>query len=387
MRIAYVCADRGVPVFGRKGSSVHVQEVVRALVRQGHEVEIFASRAGGEPSSGLEDVRIHKLPKVPKGDPASRERASYDANRKLFAMLEGEGPFDVVYERYSLWSFAGMEYAADAEVPGLLEVNSPLIEEQALHRELSDRVGAARVAETAFSKATALLAVSNEVAGYLRGWRMARGRIHVVPNGVDAGRFPEDLAPSLPSDAFTVGFLGTLKPWHGLPALVEAFELLHDKNPNVRLLIVGDGPGREEMERSLEERGLSEKSRFTGAVGPEEVPPLLASMDAATAPYPMQSQFYFSPLKVYEYMAAGLPVVASRIGQLDGLISDGEDGVLTSPGSPIAISDALDRLRRDASLRERLGANAREKVMKDHTWDAVAEQITSFAGRVVEASV
>lgn len=389
MRIAYVCADRGVPVFGRKGSSVHVQEVVRALCRQGHEVDVFASRTDGETPPGFEGVRVHKLPKIPKGEPSVRERASYDANRKLYAMLDGEGPFDMVYERYSLWSFAGMKHASENEIPGLLEVNAPLIEEQASHRDLIDHAGAVRAAERTFGKASALLPVSNEVAGYLRGWPMARGRIHATPNGVDAGRFPEDLAPSLPSDAFTVGFVGTLKPWHGLPALIDAFEILHGGDPDVRLLVVGDGPGRDDMERSLAERGLSGSFHFTGAVGPEEVPGLLASMDAATAPYPMQSQFYFSPLKVYEYMAAGLPVVASRIGQLDGLISDGEDGILTSPGSPLALADALDRLRGDASLRARLGKEARKTVMRDHTWDAVAARIMDLAGagRAVEARV
>lgn len=380
MRIAYVCADRGVPVFGRKGCSVHVQEIVRALMKKGHEVDIFASRVGGGMPSDFENVRVYELPKVPKGEPTVREQSALAANVELRAMLEREGPFDMVYERYSLWSFAGMKHASEEEIPGLLEVNAPLIEEQAKHRDLIDHAGAARVAERAFGKATALLPVSKEVAEYLRGWPEARGRIHTVPNGVNAGRFPEDLAPSLPSDAFTVGFVGTLKPWHGLPVLVEAFDRMCREGENVRLLVVGDGPERERMEEELVRRGLSEAVHFTGAVGPEEVPGLLASMDVATAPYPVQANFYFSPLKVYEYMAAGVPVAASRVGQLEALISDGENGLLCEPGDASALADALNSLRGDDALRARVGKEARENVMKNHTWDAVAGRILELAG-------
>ena len=73
MRLAYVCADPGVPVFGRKGASIHVQEVVRALDARGVEVELFASRTGGDPPPGLEKVPLHGLPAPPKGDLAARE--------------------------------------------------------------------------------------------------------------------------------------------------------------------------------------------------------------------------------------------------------------------------------------------------------------------------
>src|SRR5207244_963195 len=151
-----------------------------------------------------------------------------------------------------------------------------------------------------------------------------QGRIHVVPNGVNPDRFPENLAatcPSLPG-VFTVGFVGSLKPWHGLPVLVEAFDLLHWVDNNTRLLIVGDGPERAGLEAELKARGLLSAVHFTGAVDPAEVPGLLASIDAAVAPYASRASFYFSPLKVYEYMAAGLSVVASKVGQLDGLIQD-----------------------------------------------------------------
>src|SRR5437899_3210985 len=101
MRIAYVCADPGVPVFGRKGCSVHVQEVVRALLARGAQIEIFAARIDGEPLGGLEEVRVHELLPLPRGEPEQREQAALAANDFLFAALEREGPFDLVYERYS----------------------------------------------------------------------------------------------------------------------------------------------------------------------------------------------------------------------------------------------------------------------------------------------
>lgn len=136
------------------------------------------------------------------------------------------------------------------------------------------------------------------------------------------------------------------------------------------------------MEEDLDVRGLLQLARFTGTVSPDEVPGLLSEMDVAVAPYPEKADFYFSPLKVYEYMAAGLPVVASRIGQLDDLIEHGINGLLVPPGDPYALAEALDSLRRDLELRERLGRTARRDVLRDHTWDAVAARILELGRRV-----
>lgn len=382
MRIAYVSADLGVPIFGRKGCSIHAQEVLSALLRRGAQVDLFTTSAEGEPPPGLENLTLHCLPRPPKGDPAAREQAAMAGNADLQSALEQAGTFDFVYERYSLWSYAALEFARAAGVPALLEVNAPLIEEQAQYRVLIDRAGAERVAERAFGAATGLLAVSDEVAAWLERFPAAQGKIHVVPNGIRPERFPEGTVPTLPAavGVFTVGFVGTLKAWHGLSALVEAFEILHKKNPASRLLLVGDGPERESVVADLTRRGLLEATTFTGAVAPGEVPGLLASMDVAVAPYPPLSTFYFSPLKVYEYMAAGRAVVASRIGQLQSLIEPEVNGLLVPPGDAPALARALERLLVEPELRSGLGRRARATVLQNYTWDGVVQRIFSLAG-------
>ena len=257
-----------------------------------------------------------------------------------------------------------------------------MIEEQAKYRGLVDRASAADVAERAFGGATALLAVSQEIATYLNRYPAARGRVHVVPNGVNPCRFRQGLPPSLPGppQSCTVGFVGTLKPWHGLSVLMEAFALFHQHRKNTRLLIVGEGPERAHLEADLVDRGLQDAVHLVGAIAPAKVPGLLASMDVAVAPYPALDPFYFSPLKVYEYMAAGLPVLASRVGQLEMLILHEVNGILCPPGNATALAAALERLQGDPGLCIRLGREARATVFRDHTWDGVVRRIIHLAG-------
>src|SRR5436190_14461659 len=171
-----------------------------------------------------------------------------------------------------------------------------------------------------------------------------------------------------------------MKRWHGLGHLLEAFRRLYEEYPGTRLLLVGDGPVREELAAEARAQGLEKAVKFTGAVVPADVPGLLASMDVAVAPYPKSANFYFSPLKVYEYMAAGLPVLASRLGQLEKLIEHEVNGLLVPAGDIDALVRGLERMRLDPSLRQSLGKAARTKVLRNHTWDAVTERIFQVAG-------
>ncbi|MCC7373316.1 MAG: glycosyltransferase family 4 protein [Verrucomicrobiales bacterium] len=387
MRLAYICGDPGVPVFGRKGCSIHVQEVVRALRRLGVEVELFAVKRGGEAPEDLREVRVHDLRLREVEERGAREAVLQEANEEWRWQLERAGTFDVVYERYSLWSTFALEHARRIGIPALLEVNAPLIEEQAAHRGLVDPSAADRCARRGFAAATVLLAVSEEVGEYLQRFPESGDRVRVLPNGVDVTRFDEVLqrrngrVAAGNKAGLTVGFVGTLKPWHGVDRLVEAFAMAALARPSLKLLIVGDGPERERLEGHARAWGVDRVTIFTGAVEASAVPQWLGQMDIAVAPYPRLDRFYFSPLKVYEYMAAGLPVVASRIGQLERVMEHGVNGLLVEPGDKKALAAALVMLADHAGLRRGMGVRARATVEENHTWASVAMKILGLASR------
>jgi glycosyltransferase involved in cell wall biosynthesis len=380
-RIAYICADPGVPVFGCKGSSVHVQEVIRALSGAGASVTLFARRFGGEPPPGLEAVKCVALPRPDATDIAAREQALMAVNQVVPELLDAQPAFDLVYERHALWSHAGMDWAKAHGIPALLEVNAPLVDEQTRHRCLHDRAAAEAIVNKALDAADRVIAVSSGVAGWLTTSGVSASTIHIVPNGVDTRRFAATARET--SGPLMIGFVGTLKPWHGLHVLVEAARLALAAGVPLRLLIVGDGPERADLETQLADAGLTDLSELTGAVDPCEIPALIGRMDVAVAPYPDLENFYFSPLKIMEYMAAGRAIIASRIGDIDGLITHERDGLLAPAGDAQALADAIIRLHQDSSLRAKLGFAARDKAVRDLCWDAVAERILGLAAEPV----
>src|SRR5829696_4505234 len=341
MKIAYINADSDVPVFGTKGCSVHVQEVLLAMLRRGDEVHLFTTRVGDETPHETTGLTVHLLPGLPRADLPARERFALATNETLRVMLEKEsekGAFDFIYERYSLWSCGGMEFACERNLKSILEVNAPLIEEHTASRTLINRGAAEEVAMRAFRSATIITAVSRQLAHILEQHPTARGRVHIIPNAVSPNRF-NAIEPEFPKGrSFVIGFVGTLKAGHGLSTLVESFAKTIGEIPEARLLIVGHGPEKEQLDRDIGARNLGSRVHFTGAIPPESVPEMLASMDIAVAPYPPLTQFYFSPLKLYEYMAAGLPIVASRIGQIEEVIEHGQTGMLVPPGDAAAMA-------------------------------------------------
>lgn len=378
MHIAVVSTDPGIPVFGQKGASIHLQEILRAFLSRGARVTLLSPRLDGDPAADLGRVTRLPLPSYAKGLPAElRERALLGNGEHVRTLLSSIGPIDLVYERHALFSHAAMEFANAHGLPSVLEVNAPLLEEQSQYRTLALPGEAASSTRRVMRAASAVYGVTDAVADYAASFGADPSCLHVIGNAVNPHRFPRRAKPRGP---FTVGFLGTLKPWHDVVTLIDALAILRaSTTPEARLLIVGDGPERQRLEARADALGISSSVEFTGAIAAEQVPDALARMHAAVAPYSAEGPFYFSPLKIYEYMAAELPVVASNVGHLSGVVAHGKTGLLTAPGEARDLAEALSSLAARPEWRDDLGRTARAEVLAEHTWDRVAQCILQIA--------
>ena len=284
------------------------------------------------------------------------------------------------------------------DIPLVLEFNGS---ELWIARHWGEGVGRAEICgedileriEEANLKAASLIVVVSEV---LRDQLTARGhdpaRIVVVPNGVN----PDVIGPhlsdparrprlGLPLDVPVIGFIGSLGLWHGVEVLIEAFDRLLRGHPDIaardpRLLIIGDGDRMPMVRALIAKLGLADRIKLTGVVPQAEGVRFLASSDILVSPHvpnPDGSPFFGSPTKIFEYMALQRPIVASRLGQLGALLDHGRTALLTEPGNPDEVAEAIATLLRQPDLAEKLALAARREAVERHSWDQRVDVILS----------
>lgn len=365
MRVAYLSTDPGIAYGGTKGASVHIQELTAALANAGAEVLlVVASRApDAVPSAG---VTVEVMPGPGKGA-ATAERLAAELERA--AWLEGRlrsFGADVLYERLALHSAAGSAAARALRVPHVVELNAPLLAEAGRYRRLELPDEAERLERRVLTDAELVLAVSRPLGGYAR--TRGAGRVEVIPNAVSDASLR--MSPSEHEPPVVAVFVGSLRPWHGIDSIADAWARLGDHAPE--LLVVGDGPGRAVLE--------AVGARVTGAVPHADVPAHLAAADIGLAPYSPDAPDYFSPLKLFEYLAAGLATIAADLPGVCDVVTR-ETAVVVPQGDAEALAHAVAALAANPVRRQRLGEAGRALVAAQHTWQHRAHSILELLSR------
>ena len=402
MKIAYICSDVEVEVFGHEGCSVHIREFTNSLISLGHEVIILCAWPGRGYKAEAKAKVYHPTPRdfaAAACQQIDREPAVRNANlqrdlKSVFhnlwlenegaQILEKERP-DFIYERYALFGWAGVSLARRFAIPHITELNAPLCDQQ----EGYDQFVLARTARALeaqiLSGSDAVIALSP----WLKQWTVSLGadeaRVHLIPDAVSERVFSAVASGDTVRRKYglngkpTIGFVGSFQHWHDVPGLLRAFQRLHRKDKDLRLLLVGYGERTDACRQLARDLKVSDAVIFTGSVAHKKVPQYVAAMDVAVVPYPKMRQFFFSPLKLFEYMAVGKPAVAASLGQIAEVIEHGKDGLLYTPGDVSSLAAEIAKVLYEPELAAEMGAAARAKVLARHTWRNVAEQVIEIA--------
>ncbi|WP_287758209.1 glycosyltransferase family 4 protein [Acidiphilium sp.] len=360
----------------RDGQSVHLEDLIAAFRRAGHEVLVVgpgayaASRFG---DSGGAAGALRRLLPAAIGELAELAY-NLPAFWRLWRAVRTFRP-DLIYERYNLFFLAGAWAARLCRCRYFVEVNSPLADERAQHGGLRLQAVARAGERAVWRAADRVFAVTRVLGDILVAEGAPADRITITPNGVDIGRFPEPDRAAAHTPV--LGFIGFVRPWHGLDLIID--DMARDSTLPLDLVIAGTGPALPDLRARAAALGIENRVRFVGLVDREAVPALLAGIDIALQP---ASVAYASPLKLFEYMAAGCAIVAPDQPNIREVLTHERNALLVDPGDRAALWRAVRRLAADPALRGRLSRAARAEVLSHpYLWDENAARIIALATR------
>lgn len=367
------------------GQAVHVREVIGALRQAGHDV--------------LECALVPKADGAAAGDAKATKRPGFwqrlslprTAVEVLEILYDGRGRAMLqerartfaphfVYERHALHCRSGLDVAQRLGIPLLLEVNSPMVAEMQKLGSLRFPARARRTERAVLGGADAVLAVTQVLGDLLVAAGARRERVHVIGNGAvperydDATRAAAKLVRErwqLPPRAFVLGFTGYMRPWHRLDLVLAAMQ--RPELQDVVLVAMGRGPALEPLLQEAASKGLAARVKALGDVPAELLPAHQVACDAALIPAINE---YASPLKLFDALAAGVPVVAPDQPNLRELVRDGDTALLFPPGNAEALAERLTRLVQDRAFAVRLGEAGRQALLTNRwTWAGNAARI------------
>ena len=369
------------------GQAVHIEEMIAALRRQGHEVRVVSPNNGGHHRMGGKIGWAHWLKSVlPKACYEVLELSySIIAFLRLARAIRAFRP-DVIYERYNLFLMGGLLAKRWFGIPVVLEVNAPV----ALERTSFGGLALPRLARwserSVWKGADRVLPVTEVLAQHIVATGVPRSRITVIANGVNEAHFAGAPTPEVAktrlelSGRLVLGFTGFIRDWHSVDRVIR-WMASSGVPASVHLLVVGDGPARSELEHLAVEQALQARVTFTGVVPRERIPEYVSAFDIALQPAVVP---YASPLKVFEYLALGKAIVAPRQPNIQEILVDGSNAILFDPADAHGLSRAIETLVNDDALRAELGVRAAQTIReKGLTWTENATRVS----RLCEAAI
>jgi glycosyltransferase involved in cell wall biosynthesis len=385
--------------------SLHIRAVINEFEKRGHQVRIVTFYQN-EPHWSDNMIDWHPV------EPVAHKKAFqlfesilrgfqsrlhlpffnlFDSYKFTAACKAALSDRDILYERFWMLASSGMMISQMLDIPIIYEVNGDIVEEyhqQGLKLPGIQWAAINLVTRYMFKSAGHVVPVSQTLKEkIISRYRLHSNNISVIENGARVDLFTnpnqEEIAAARSlyelGDDLTIIFVGTFKPWHGIDLLVDAYNEVARSYKNVKLILVGDGPLMPEIQEQVATLNLGKRVVFTGLLQHHEVPTILNLADIAVLnPKVTGASSVQSPLKLFEYMAAGKAIVAPKISNVERIIKDRESGLLVDPDNLESLKTALIELLNDKQMRKRLGRAAREQAIEHHSWGQTVSKIEAI---------
>lgn len=367
-------------IASKDGQYVHVEELTNAFLDQGHELKFVAPQVNEQSDFGHDGGFVSKLKNALPAFIYELLELTYSLwiFIKLVKAIKEFKP-EFIYERYNLYQPAGILAAKLFNVPLILEVNAPLVEERSRYSGLSLKRFAKWIENYTWKGADHCLPVTDVLADHLRDAGVDEDKITVIHNGVRQPFIDEMLATPIDLDKqqIIIGFTGFIHPWHGMDKAIEA--IAEHKDLPLKLVCIGDGTILPELKQQAADLGIADKVEFKGLVTRDKVLDFVKQFDISLQP---DVTAYASPLKMFEYMAVGSLIIAPKTPNIEEILSD-DTAVFFEKGNQASFKASLnDAIVNYQNYIEKRQAVKNSVVEKRFIWHENSKRVIEIKNRI-----